>query len=71
MTVRLSEPDPEPGTSELPQIKSAIRQVTTAHFRLILTMQKLCLRAERREAGGTALDNAQIGTTRTLGGRGL
>ena len=71
MTVRLSEPDPEPGTNELPQIKSAIRQVTTAHFRLILTMQKLCLRAERREAGGTALDNAQIGTARTLGGRGL
>ena len=71
MTVRLSEPDPEPGTSELPQIKSAIRQVTTAHFRLILTMQKLCLRAERREAGGTALDNAQISTARTLGGRGL
>lgn len=32
MTVRLSEPDPEPGTSELPQIKSAIRQVTTAIF---------------------------------------
>lgn len=71
MTVRLSEPDPDPGTNELPQIKSAIRQVTTAHFRLILTMQKLCLRAERREASGTALDNAQVGTARTLGGRGL
>lgn len=34
-------------------------------------MQKLCLRTKRREAGGTALDNAQISTARTLGGRGL
>ena len=34
-------------------------------------MQKLCLRAERREAGGTALDNAQIGTARALDGRRL
>ena len=29
------------------------------------------LRAQRRKAGGTALDNAQIGTTRALDGRRL
>ena len=34
-------------------------------------MRQLCLRTQRRKAGGAALDNAQIGTARTLGGRGL
>ena len=61
---KLNEPDPVPGTIELPQMSSTIRQVATAHFRSSLSMQKLCLRTERLKAGGAALDNAQIGTAR-------
>ena len=34
-------------------------------------MRQLCLRAQRRKAGGAALDNAQIGTARALDGRRL
>lgn len=39
MIAKLSEPDPVPGTSELPQISNTMTQAATAHLRSILIMQ--------------------------------